>query len=178
MASSQANIAIWWGQAWGTFLNMKAICRSTELPLHLRVRIFHWICLSILLYESEAWSLTKAMTSKLDSFATSCYRYTLGVKKTDRVRHEEILQAVCQKPLPTVIKQRQRRWLVLVLRVTPKSKLTRRYVLQAVEDGAPSPVLEMHPTTHVSCWMHFIANSPVCWMQQTGVFSTEQDLAG
>jgi len=57
MGSSQADIAIRRGQAWEAFWNMKAIWRSTELPLHLKVCIFHSTCLSILLFGSEAWSV-------------------------------------------------------------------------------------------------------------------------
>jgi len=130
MASSQAHIAIRRGQAWGVFWNMKAIWRSTELPLHLRVRIFFSTCLSILLYGSEAWSLTKAITSRLDSFARSCYRDMIGFKRTDHVRNEVILQAVCQKPPSTVIKQRQLRWLR-----APEDDPTRRYELYAPAHG-------------------------------------------
>jgi len=154
MASSQADIAILRGQAWGAFWNMKAIWHSTKLPLHLRVRIFHSTCLLILLYGSESWSLTKVMTSRLDSFATSCYRYMLGVKRADRVWNEAILQAVCQKPLSTVIKQRQLLWLGHVLRV-PEDDLIRQYVLYAPAHGhrpkeraTLSPVLEKYPTTN------------------------------
>jgi len=67
MISSQADIVVRGGQAWGAFWNMNAIWCLMELPMHIRVRIFHSNCLSILLYGSESWSLNKAMTSRLDS---------------------------------------------------------------------------------------------------------------
>jgi len=103
MAFSQADIATQRGQAWEVFGNMKAIWCSTELPLHLTVRIFHSTFLSILLYGSEAWSLTKAMTSKFDSCSTRWYGYMLDVKRTFWVWNEAILQVVCQKPFSTGI---------------------------------------------------------------------------
>src|SRR5580692_7032635 len=96
---------------------MKKLWHSSDINIDLNVRILQATCLSILLYGSEAWVLTKAMCKRLDSFYTSCYRYMLRIKRTDRVRNDIILQTVNQQPLSNVVKERQIRQLGHVLRM-------------------------------------------------------------
>jgi hypothetical protein len=128
MSSSLADLNTRRGQAWGAFWNMKTLWHSFEIPLSLKIRIFQATCLSILLYGSEAWSITKAMSSRLDSFATSCYRYMLNIKRTDHICNEVILEKVGQPSLSTIVKQRQLRWLGHTLR-SDLDGISRRYAL-------------------------------------------------
>ena len=51
-----------------------------------------------------------------DSFATSCYRIMLNVKRTDRITNEEIYNRVEQKPLSVTILKRQLKWVGHMLR--------------------------------------------------------------
>ena len=105
-----------------------------DIPLKLRVDIFKVTCLSILLYGSGAWTLTKAMSARLNSYATSCYRYMLGIRRIDRVRNEKVLEAVGQIPLSTCVKRRQLRWLGHALRA-PEGNTMRLYALYAPAHG-------------------------------------------
>ena len=52
----------------------------------------------------------------LDSFATSCYRVMLNVKRTDRVTNAEIYRRVNQKPLSVTIAKRQLEWVGHMMR--------------------------------------------------------------
>ena len=51
-----------------------------------------------------------------DSFATSCYRIMLNVKRIDRITNEEIYNRVEQKPLSVTILKRQLEWVGHMLR--------------------------------------------------------------
>ena len=128
MSSAQTDLKVRKSQAWAAYWSMKTIWRSKEVPLSLKINIFQATCIAILLYGSEAWSLTKAMASQLDSFATSCYRYMLNIKRTDHVRNEEVLKAVGQPPLSTIAKSRQLSWLGHTLR-SDIDGIPRRYAL-------------------------------------------------
>lgn len=116
MSSSENDLKVRRGQAWGTFWEMTNIWQSDDIPIDLKVRLFHSICLSILLYGSEAWVLTKTMTQRIDSFATSCYRIMLKIKRLDKIRNERVLQIVNQPPLSVTVKERQLRRLGHTLR--------------------------------------------------------------
>jgi hypothetical protein len=134
MSSSVTDFKCRRGQAWSTFWNMKHIWRSKALPLKLKLDIFQSTCLSILLYGSEAWVITRDMMAKLNSYATSCYRYTLGIKKTDRIRNEVILEKVQKPPLIDTVRERQLRRLGHVLRQDP-SLICQRYALYWPQHG-------------------------------------------
>ena len=63
--------------------------------------------LSVLLYGSEAWSLTSAMIKSINSFGTGCYCYMLNIRWTDMVRNEEVLRLVRRSPLVRQVVRRQ-----------------------------------------------------------------------
>ena len=60
-------------------------------PLHLKLRFFDSLFLSIHLYSAESRSLVTIIKNHLKSFATSCYRVMLNIKRTDRIRNDRIL---------------------------------------------------------------------------------------
>ena len=47
-------------------------------------------CVTILLYGCESWVLSQNMESKINSFATSCYKIMLDVKRKDHVSNTVI----------------------------------------------------------------------------------------
>jgi len=66
------------GKACGVFWSMTKIWRSHEMPLALKLNIFDATCVSVLLYGSEAWSVTGAMRKTIDAFATTAYMIDVG----------------------------------------------------------------------------------------------------
>ena len=104
---------------------MQTVWISKQLPLHLKIDIFQATCLPILLYGSEAWVLSADMKNRLNSYATSCYRFILNIKRTDRVRNETVLGLVGRPPLADIVTERQLRRLGHVLRQDEDSTLHR-----------------------------------------------------
>ena len=107
---------------------MKNIWQARNIPLELKIRIFKASCLAILLYGSETWALTAQMKSSLDSYATSCYRVMLNIKRIDHVTNEAIYQRVKQPPLSSLVVKRQLTWVGHMLR-RPEKELIRKYAM-------------------------------------------------
>lgn len=128
MSSSEKDMRARKGQAWGAFWKMKEIWKSKSIKIQLKVRLFKASCLAILLYGSETWTLTKQQKQVLNSFATSCYRIMLGVKRMDHVTNETIYALVNEEPLSSVIARRQLTWVGHMLRAK-ESELIRKYAL-------------------------------------------------
>ena len=66
------------------------------------------------------------MKKAIDSFGTSCYGYMLGIRRTDRVRNEEVLQRVQRSNLSNLMYKRQLRSLGHWIR---KDDIIRRFAL-------------------------------------------------
>ena len=73
MLSSETDIKIRKGQAWGAFWKMKDIWKSIKISLTLKINIFKASCLSILLYGSESWIITQKLADNLNNGGTSFF---------------------------------------------------------------------------------------------------------
>ena len=49
--------------------------------------------------------------NELDSFATSCYRHMLGIKRLDKVTNKEIYNKVKQVPISQTLAKRTLTWI-------------------------------------------------------------------
>ena len=112
---------------------MKDVFRSTTIPIHLKVNIWKAACLSILLYGCESWIISKKLENSLNSFATSCYRVMLNVKRLDKVSNNKILESVGIKhPLNLTVQRRQLKFVGHSLR-RAEDELINEYVLYTPE---------------------------------------------
>lgn len=139
VASSETDIRIRKGQAWGAFWKMKDVFCSKSLRIGLKMKIFKAACLTILLYGCESWILNEKLAKSLDSFATSCYRIMLNIKRLDKVTNDEVYKRVAAgsthiDPLSRTVQIRQLKFVGHCLR-KPKSTLINQYVLYKPEDG-------------------------------------------
>ena len=107
---------------------MISVLNSKTLPVKWKLRIFQSICVPIFLYGCEAWPITIAMTSLINSYATSCYRFILNIKRLDKIPNTVILSTVGKDNLMQTVIQRQLRWLGHTLRL-PSSSLVNQYAL-------------------------------------------------
>ena len=53
------------------------------------IRTYIW---SMLLYGSEAWTMTAAEKARIEAFEMWCYRRMMRIKWIDRVSNEEVLK--------------------------------------------------------------------------------------
>jgi hypothetical protein len=110
VASSEADIRTRKGQAWGAFWKMKDVFRSKSLRIGLKMKIFKAACLTILLYGCESWILNEKLAKSLDSFATSCYRIMLNIKRLDKITNEEVYKRVAVGGTASILSQEQCRY--------------------------------------------------------------------
>ena len=85
------------GKAWGAFWTMKNIWYS-KLTLKLKVRLLRSAVLSVLLYGSETWVLTKALEKMLNSFFCTCLRIIMDIKSEDHITNEEVCRRANVRP--------------------------------------------------------------------------------
>ena len=116
------------GIAWSQFWKLEKIWRSKEMTLKLKLRLFDSLILSILLYGAETWTFTQKFKSEINSFATSCYRIMLNIKRTDKISNQRILGKVKRKDLIDTVIGRQLRSLGHWLRKPPTS-IINKYAL-------------------------------------------------
>ena len=107
MTSKTRDIRARKGQAWVVFWKLKDIWQAKNISIQLKIRLYKATVLSILLYGSETWITNQQQKSMLDSFATSCYRIMLNVKRTDSISNAEIYKRVEQKLLSVTLAKRQ-----------------------------------------------------------------------
>jgi hypothetical protein len=124
------------GLAWSAFASMERIWKAEHLDLALKLRIFQASVLSVLLYGCESWVINDQLMSKINSFATSCYRALLGVGRLDKIANNEILTRVGKPPLINTVRRRQLGWLGHVLRRDEREPV-RIFALYIPEHGNP-----------------------------------------
>ena len=78
------------------------------LSLHLKYRFFDSCVLSIYLYGVESWTLVTIIKNHLNSFATSCYRVMVNIK---RIRNDRMLDKCNRRDFADLLRERQLRTL-------------------------------------------------------------------
>ena len=88
-----------------------------NLSLSTKVKVYEAICLFVLLYGSEAWTLYARHVKVFEMWHIRCLRSILGITWRDRIIHSEILRRTDSVSLESNISKRQLRWLGHVIRM-------------------------------------------------------------
>ena len=116
----------------------KRLWKCPHLSITTKVKLFKTTCVTILLYGCESWVISQVMESKINAFATSCYRIMLNIKRTDHVPNTAIYNMTMTEPLINSVRTRQLRFLGHILRL-PDKEPARRYALYAPPHGKRKP---------------------------------------
>ncbi|KAI8514995.1 hypothetical protein Bbelb_075860 [Branchiostoma belcheri] len=138
MASSSHDMAKRKSLAWTAFWKLEKIWRSPSISTSTKLKLFNTTCVTILLYGCESWVITGDMENKLNAFATSCYRVMLNIKRLDHVSNAWIYKLTNTRPLITMVRQRQLRFLGHALRM-PLGEPCRTYALYVPTHGKRRP---------------------------------------
>ena len=96
--------------AWRKFWKLATVWKSKEISLSLKLHLFDSLIISIILfYNAQTWATTKAMKKEIDFLSTSCCYETLGIRRIDKVRNEEVLKGVRRNNLSNLLYKRQLR---------------------------------------------------------------------
>ena len=98
------------------FTILRPVWRSTAITANTKLRLFGSNVKSILLYGSETWRVTKAISSKVQSFINRCLRRILRLQWFDRVSNADLWERTSQRPVALEIRKRKWRWVGHTLR--------------------------------------------------------------
>ncbi|XP_078661521.1 uncharacterized protein LOC144905654 [Branchiostoma floridae x Branchiostoma belcheri] len=138
MVSSKNDLARRKALAWIAFWKLQKIWRNPTFPIATKIKLFNVTCVSVLLYGCETWVLSRDMEDKINSFATSCFRIMLNIKRTDHVSNNQIYKTTNTQPLITRVRQRQLRFIGHALRM-PVEEPLRTYALYVPPHGRRRP---------------------------------------
>ena len=88
-----------------------------NLSLQTKIKVYTAICLSTLLYGSEAWTIYARHMRSLEAWHIKSLRSILGVTWRDRLTYEEIYRKTASASLESQLGRRQLRWIGHVIRM-------------------------------------------------------------
>ncbi|CAH1266407.1 MMP17 [Branchiostoma lanceolatum] len=112
---------------------------NRNLTVTTKVSVYRAVCLSILLYASESWTLCRRHIRILEQFHTRCLQRILGLKWWHKVPHTEIRRRANIEPLETILRHgsRQLRWVGHTIRMPP-NRLPRQVFYGSSLEGKDS----------------------------------------
>ena len=75
-----------------------------------KMQVFNAMVVPTLLYGCETWTVQRRHVSKLQAFEMMCLRRVQGLTRMDRVRNEEVREALGQEAVIEMVKEKQRKW--------------------------------------------------------------------
>ena len=108
-----------------------------HLNLSTKIRVYNAICLSVLLYGSEAWTLYARQMRILEKWHMRSLRSILKVTWRDKVTNSEVLRRTASTSLEGNLCRRQLRWLGHVIRM-PSDRLPKQVLYGELVDGRRS----------------------------------------
>ena len=109
------------GKARPSFNKLTKVGKSSQYSMRTKTRIFNSNVLTVLLYGSETWHMTKRDEDKLDSFQHKCLRKILKIYWPMKATNEEVRKRTGSERLSTQIRTRRWTWIGHVLRMKPDS---------------------------------------------------------
>ena len=109
------------GKARSSFNKLTKVWKSSQYSMQTKTRIFNSNILTVLLYGSETWRMTKRDEDELDSFQHKCLRKILKIYWPMKVANEEVRKRTGSERLSTQIRTQRWTWIGHVLRMKPDS---------------------------------------------------------
>ena len=103
-------------KARGVFGMMCPIWRNSTLRRNTKIRLFRSNVLSVLLYGSSSWKVTKTVSSKLQVFVNRCLRNIFRIFWPNKISNVELLQLAKMEPVDSLIRRQKWRWIGHTLR--------------------------------------------------------------
>ena len=81
-------------QATAALTKLKPIWKDNNISLGSKVKLMHFLVISIFLYACESWTLTEELEKRTQAFEMSCYRTLLNISYKDHVTNEEVRRKI------------------------------------------------------------------------------------
>jgi hypothetical protein len=109
------------GHARVAFNKLHKIWSSNQLNRKTMVKLFISNVITILLYSSETWKMTKGDEKLLDTFQHKCLRKILRIYWPMKISNEEVRKTAGVAKISSLIKKRRWQWIGHVLRMDANS---------------------------------------------------------
>ena len=93
------------------------VFKNHNLSLHTKINVYTAVCLSTLLYGSEAWTIYARHMKLLEAWHIRSLRRIPGITWEDRITHQETYRRTSCTSLESLLGRRQLRWLGHVIRM-------------------------------------------------------------
>jgi len=70
-------------------LDWRTIWEIKDLSSDTKVLVYNSIVIGILIYNSETWTLTERLSSRLQTFETGCFMKVIGVSRLSHQKHRQ-----------------------------------------------------------------------------------------
>ena len=116
-------------KASGAFNQLSNIWRNRIIRSNTEIRINKWVVLTILLYGSEVWNMTKKQLHRFEVYLVHQHflRRILRIKWFDRVSNTEVLEHAKINPVETYVGANRLRWFGCIIRMPDTMLLNWRY---------------------------------------------------
>ena len=101
--------------------HLSKICNSNKIKRTTKLKLYKSLVLSVLLYGSETWKMTKGDERKLNTFQTKCLRIIMKIKWQEHISNEKLLIRTKMEKLNTIIMKRRWRFNGHTLKGKPAS---------------------------------------------------------
>ena len=122
---SDQDIRVRIGKARTAFTILTPVWRSKVISRKTKLRIFNTNVKSVLLYGSETWRVTKANSTKLQTFINKCLRSIMGIHCPEVITNEELWTTTEQERINIQIRRRTWGWIGHTLR-KPNCNVTKQ----------------------------------------------------
>ena len=95
----------------------RPLWKKNNISRRTKLRIYNASVVSILLYGSETWPITKTLTARINGFDSRSLRRIEGIHWTDLVTNQEVRRRTRQPPASSLIAERRVRWFGHVMRL-------------------------------------------------------------
>ncbi|KAL9989059.1 hypothetical protein ACROYT_G003567 [Oculina patagonica] len=104
------------GKARLAFNMLRPVWNASSISTKTKLRIFTTNVKATLLYGSETWKVTQALSNKLQSFVNKCLRKILKIHWPEKISNKELWSRTGQEHIPTEIARRKWAWIGHTLR--------------------------------------------------------------
>ena len=105
------------GHARSAYNKLAPIWNNSQIGRKTKIRLFNSNVISVLLYGSETWKMTKGDEHILDTFLHKSLRRILKIYWPQKVRNETVRERAGMEPISNIVRQRRWKWIGHVLRM-------------------------------------------------------------
>ncbi len=93
-----------------TYNKLKHVLENRKTSRCTKMRIHKVYIESVMLYNSELWTMSKKMEDSIDVFQRNLFRRSLNISWKDKITNKELYNKTGLKPYSTTVKNRRLKW--------------------------------------------------------------------